>query len=118
VQRTAATNQERAMSRAKKKLSLNRETLRVLNTVEIRAVAGAGTMRGITDAPGCEKSGVAGHCEQPSRLNNCGNGRQRNPDITFMVHCTGVDRQPQQSQSLCFDVPSPWGRTLPRTAMD
>jgi hypothetical protein len=120
VQRTAAIHQERAMSRAKKKLSLSRETLRVLNAVEIRAVAGAGTNAGFTNSPGCEKSGVVGHCEQPSRMpDNCGhNGGRQNPDVTMMLHCTGRDRLPQQSLSFCLDKP-PWsGRTLPPTAMD
>jgi hypothetical protein len=105
------------MSRAKKKLSLNRETLRVLNAVEIRAVGGAGTNAGFTNSPGCEKSGVVGHCEQPSRSpDNCGQNRPRNPDITVMVHCPGGDRQPPQSLSFYTSPLS--GRTLPPTVMD
>ena len=107
------------MSRAKKKLSLNRETLRVLNTVEIRAVGGAGTLRGVTDAPGCEKSGVVGHCEQPSRWDNCGhNGGPLYPNLTGMQRFTERQRLQPGSLSYCLDKPPMSGGTLPPTAQD
>jgi hypothetical protein len=105
------------MSRAKK-LSLNRETLRVLNAVEIRGVVGAGFNAGVTNGPNCEKSGVVGHCEQPSRASGCGGGEGRQfPDFTVLQRIEERTRQPQ-SLSYCLDKPGTSGRTLPPTAMD
>lgn len=108
------------MSRAKKKLSLSRETLRVLNAVEINAVAGAGANWGFTNSPGCEKTGVVGHCEQPSRTpGNCGTGDgPRFPQLTVQQPCNERERLQPQSLSYCLDKPPLSGRTLPPTAMD
>lgn len=105
------------MSRAKKKLSLQRETLRVLNAIEIRAVGGAGTA-GFTNSPGCERTGIVGHCEQPSRSpDNCGGQHPRTVDVTVLQRIERTMLQ-QHSQSYCLDKPPLSGRTLPPTAVD
>jgi hypothetical protein len=118
MQCIAAINKERAMSRAKKKLRLNRETLRVLNAVEIRAVAGAGTNAGFTNAPNCEKSGVVGHCEQPSRASGCGHGEGQFPNFTVLQRYEERTRLQPQSLSYCLDKPPLSGYTLPPGAKD
>jgi hypothetical protein len=107
------------MSRAKKKLSLNRETLRVLNAVEIRAVAGAGLNAGITNGRNCEKTGIAGSCEQPSRASGCGHGEGRQvPNFTLAQRYEERTRLQPQSLSYCLDKPPLSGYTLPPGAMD
>jgi hypothetical protein len=108
------------MSRAKNKLSLNRETLRVLNAVEVTLVAGAGANWGFTNSPGCEKTGVVGHCEQPSRApGNCGTGDgQPFPRLTVQQPGNERTRLQPQSLSYCLNKSPMSGYTVPPTAMD
>jgi hypothetical protein len=110
MQTVFATSKEHAMNgRAKQRLSLTRETLRILTATETRAIAGA--QGSVATEMYCEPTGVAGHCEMPSRAMGCGTHAPR-PQVPGLTILQG------RSLAYCVDRPPLSGFTLPPGAKD
>lgn len=100
--------------RIKKKLSLRRETLRDLTADQLSLIAGGNQGELPTNARGCERSGIVGHCEVPSHWFNCGDQKQQ-PTAPGQTVKTLMQ---VKSLAYCLDRPPLSGRTLPPSAVD
>jgi hypothetical protein len=95
--------------RTSTKLSLRRETLRVLTGHQIATVAGGAPAQGIAST---EPSTDYRRCHQPEAQGSwfvCNQPSPRQPDHSILQ---------QRSIAYCLDKPPMSGRTLPPTAQD